>query len=601
MTAGLALGVFAAAQAQPPVIPFPPVMQPQDQSYQQFLALLQREDAPAADAGNATPDGSTPSISEGRLPRPSADAADAEQLPLPSGTPAPAGDATSGAAAENPAGENGAEDDPDQAKLTLADVIASLYRSYPEILQAREEIERTRGGQIATFGAFDTVLNGFTLNEPTGFYENYRHGLGAARRTWWGGYLSAGYRIGRGDFQPWFKERETNEGGEFKVGIGQALLQGRAIDPYRVAVFQASLDRQAAGPIIQQAILYSAQEAALFYWEWVAAGALVQAQRELLDLAEERGEQIEVGFRADKFAEIDLVFNRQLIAERRAMLLKAEQKYRTTTFKLSLYLRGESGQPVVPAEAWLPHQFPEIEPPADRDFAADLAAALSRRPEPQLLQLEIRRIEWERQLAYNDRLPRLDLVAEASQDVGGAASNPDNKGPFELLVGLEADVPIQRRKARGKVIETTAKIAQTTQKLRLQRDKIGAELRTAYNRLQLAEQIVTQAELSLRAAFDALDRFKFGFQQGKVDLIALNLIETTANETEIKLVEAQQEWFSALAALQLALGLDPLDQAMVISALPDSDRPGPGNLPEFGPLDQEAFDADWRRRNQGRP
>ena len=86
--------------------------------------------------------------------------------------------------------------------------------------------------------------------------------------------------------------------------------------------------------------------------------------------------------------------------------------------------------------------------------------------------------------------------------------------------------------------------------------------------------------MSLRAAIDTLRRFRNGFEEGKIDLIYLNLLETKANESEIKLVEAQRAWFAALGEFQLALGLDPLDQAMLISQLPPSDMPGPGNLPK---------------------
>ena len=149
-----------------------------------------------------------------------------------------------------------------------------------------------------------------------------------------------------------------------------------------------------------------------------------------------------------------------------------------------------------------------------------------------------------------------------------------------MLVGVQGEVPIQRRKARGKIQSTSAKMAQIEQKLRLQRDKIGAELQTAYNALLLSVQAVEQAELALRAAVETLSRYRFGFERGKVDLIYINLLESKVNESEIKLVEAQRNWFVALAEMQAALGLDPLDQAMLISLLPDSTRPGPGNLPQ---------------------
>ncbi len=471
--------------------------------------------------------------------------------------------------------------------LKLADVIASVYRSYPLIEQARLERSRAGGQLLEAYGAYDTKLQGYSLAEPVGFYHNYRNGIGVARQTWWGGYLSAGYRIGRGDFQPWYKERETNQAGEFKLAFAAPLLQGRAIDAQRVAVFQASLAGQAAAPLVQLSLLTASREAAAIYWEWVAAGAVLEAQRELLALAEARGEQFEVGFKAGKFAEIDLILNSQLIAERRGKVFETEQKFRATGFKLSVYLRDEVGQTMIPTDDWLPHHFPIIKELPPSEFQTDLADALTRRPEPMLLQFEKRQVLLEQQLARNQILPSLDLVSEASQDLGTPASSSNDKGQFELLVGVQGEVPIQRRKARGKIQQTSAKMASIDQKLRLQRDKIGAELHTAYNALTLTAQVVDQAEAALRAALETLASYRFAFETGsaqirgsKVDLIYINLLETKVNETELKLVEAQRTWFVALAEMQAALGLDPLDQAMLLSSLPDSERLGPGNLPK---------------------
>ena len=477
--------------------------------------------------------------------------------------------------------------------LSIADVIASLYQCYPEILQAREEFRRTNGELVSSWGAFDTKLKGYTLNEPTGFYENSRHGIGLARQAWWGGYLSAGYRIGRGDFQPWYKERETDKGGEFKVGWIQPLLQGRAIDLNRVGVFRASLARQAAQPIVQQTILDSARAATENYWKWVAAGTVLKAQRELLELAETRGAKFEAGLKIGKFAKIDVVLNRQLIAERRGKVLESQRKFQEAAFKLSLYLRDEGCRPIVALESWLPEQFPVTERPRDGNLQQDLAESLARRPEPRVLQVEIQRVRYEQQLACNNLLPSIDLVTEVSQDMGIPASSKDDKGEFLLVVGVQGEIPIQRRKARGKIQSTSAKIAQLRQKLFLQQNKIEAELKTAYNSLLLSSQIVEQAEISLRAAFNALARYTLVFDSGKIDLIYLNLLETKANETEIKLIEAQGNWFVTLAQMQAALGLDPLEQSLLVSELPFSSRPGPGRLPSLDELDAEEVEQDW--------
>jgi outer membrane protein TolC len=460
-----------------------------------------------------------------------------------------------------------------QESLTLADVIASLYVSFPEIQRARREPAIAGGELLSAYGAYDSKFHAESLSEPTGFYVNYRNGLGLARQTWWGGYAAAGYRIGRGDFQPWYKERETNEAGEFKVAFSQPLLQGRAIDAQRVAVFRASLAQQAADPLIQLTILDTARSGAIAYWDWVTTGQFLVAQRELLELAKKRGEQFEVGLKAGKFAEVDVILNTQLIAERQAKMLESEQKFRDTSFKLSLYLRDEDGRPLVPEEGWLPIAYPAIERQAFDDVESDLAGAMSRRPEPQLLQIEIQQVQLDRQLARNEMLPQLNLIGEASQDMGPRASRNNDKGEFELLLGVASEVPIQRRKARGKLQSTAGKIAQVNEKLRITQDKIAVEIQSAANALRLTKQIVEQNEAALKAARDALVRYRFAFDSGKIDLIYLNLLETKVNETEIKVAEAHRNWFIAIASMQFALGLDPLDQAMQLSNTELSEMP----------------------------
>lgn len=477
--------------------------------------------------------------------------------------------------------------------LTVADVVASVYRSYPEINQARQAAQLAQGQLTEAYGAYDTKLKGFTLSEPSGFYENYRHGIGVARQIWWGGNVAAGYRVGRGVFQPWYLERETEKGGEFKVALSQPLLRGRAIDPQRIAIFRSSLARQAADPIVQEALLYTSRDALSLFWEWVAAGATLQARKDLLEVAESRGEQFQVGFQAGKFAEIDVVLNRQLIAERRAQALEAQRKFRATALKLSMYLRDDVGNPLIPADPWLPSSFPVIEPLPPENLDEDISLALMQRPEPRMLQIELRQLELDRRVARNQTLPRFDFVVQGSQDVGLAASKSDDKGEFVLVIGAEGEVPIQRRKARGKLLSTAAKIAQVNEKLRLQQDKIAVEIRMAYSNLSLLTEVVQQAELALQTAFDSLDRYRFAFDRGKIDLIYLNLLETKAYETEIKLIESRQKWFAELAAYQAAAGLDPIDQANVVTGLPLSPPPFPTNE-DPTPADPEAFDRDWQ-------
>ena len=486
-------------------------------------------------------------------------------------------------------------------ELTLADVIASIYRSFPVVEQARLQQSVARGDLVSSFGAFDTRLYGGSLSEPSGVYRNYRLEIGLARRTWWGGYVGAGYRLGRGDFAPWYKERETDKSGEYKLAATFPLLQGRAIDAYRVAIFQASVDQRLAEPLLQQAILDTALEATRVYWQWVAAAASVTAQESLLSLAKTRGEQLDTGFKAGRFKEVDVIFNRQLIAEREGKVLETQQKLVSASSKLAIFLRDDNGQIIFPVQSWAPLRYPIVQPPPAGDFQADLSQALSRRPEPKSLSLEIQRLQYEQRLARNQLLPHFDVIGEASQDAGDAASSANDKSRFELLVGVQGEVPIQRRKARGKLQSVSAKTMQLNEKLRLQQDKIASELQIAFGSLNLAAGRVKQAETALRTAVDALERYRFAFTQGYVDLIYLNLLETKANESEIKLIEAQENWFDWLAAMQAALGLDPLDQSLTVGRLPRSQMPTPGSFQNLQTPSEDALRQDWQRNGRAAP
>jgi len=484
------------------------------------------------------------------------------------------------------------------SSLSLADVVASVYRYFPVIQQARLEEGIAEGQLLSSMGAYDLRLNAYSLSQPEGFYQTYRHGLGAIRQTWWGGYVTAGYRLGRGQFEPWYKERETNRGGEFALGFGLPLLQGRAIDPQRVEVFRSGLARQAVGPGIQVTLLEYCQDAAALYWEWVAAGAIMVAQEELLELAKLRQSQFEQGAEAGAYARIDVVFNRQLVAQRASRRLDAERKFRAAGFKLSLYLRDFSGNSLVPDDPWLPKHFPVITPVAGSDFNSDFQQALARRPELQLLSIAIQDVTLDRRLAQNQTLPNLDLLAEAAQDTGERLSSGNDKGQFELMLGIQSDVPLQRRNALGRIQQASAKISQIQEKLRLQRDKIAVELRTAHNALTLAQQQVDQMELALKSAFETLQGYRFGFQRGFTDLVQLNLLEIQTNEIELLLVDVQRAWFVALAQMQAALGLDPLEQALLVAALPESTRIGPGDFPFEIPPNAEELEADWKMLQQ---
>jgi outer membrane protein TolC len=450
-------------------------------------------------------------------------------------------------------------------KLLLSDVIASTYRAFPLLEIARLQAGVASGQQTSALGAYDTKLEYYTLNQPVGFYETYRSGIGVARQLWWGGYASAGYRIGRGNFEPWYRERQTNGGGEFKIALVQPLLQGRAIDPNRVELFQSNLRRQSVEPEIQNQVLIAGKEAAIGYWNWVEIGNVLKAQERLLEIAVKRGENLELAYAKKLSTQLDLAQNGQRITERRIKVNDSRQKFRDTAFKLSMFLRNEVGEPMLVPPEWLPEDFPEISTMEVGDFEQDLQTAMLARPELKLINIDLQSTRWDLSLARNQLLPNVDFTLQTAQNVGQGTSSINDKGEFQLESGIVGGVPIQRRKASGKIQSSETKLAQISQKFVFQKNKIGIELQTARNALDIAQLNLVQAREQLKLANDTLDLFRLEFNAGRRDLFFLLEQEVKVNDSEIKLLDVERDFYIALASLQAALGLDPLEQSTILN------------------------------------
>ncbi len=127
-----------------------------------------------------------------------------------------------------------------------------MYASYPYLHAALYERDVAQGYQLAAAGSFDTKLKAASENGPTGYYQTYRQMIGLVQPTYNGGEIFGGYRIGRGDYQPWYQERQTNDGGEFKAGVAVPLGRNRTIDARRAELWRSTFEIQRVEPDIQR-------------------------------------------------------------------------------------------------------------------------------------------------------------------------------------------------------------------------------------------------------------------------------------------------------------------------------------------------------------
>lgn len=445
--------------------------------------------------------------------------------------------------------------EPASRPIELQDVISSVLSTYPMVQAAALQFDLAQGRVTSAEGAFDVKLKGASENGPLGFYETYRHSLGAVQPLPTGGEVFGGYRIGRGRFQPWYQERQTNDGGEFKGGLSVPLSRNQAIDARRAGVFKASLDLAAADPQFRSEVILVVQAASESYWTWVAANAHQRIAEQVLTLATTRNEGLKEEVRMGAKAPPVLKDNRRSILSREAKLIDARRKVAQTAARLSVFLRTPTGEPMLPSEDQVPG-FAEPQRPDDQLKDRLLQQAIQYRPDLRELDLSIERIDVEILESQNDLLPNIDAIVVGSQDMGQATSKKRDKSEFELEAALVIDVPLQRRKARGKLSSLEAKRAQLALKRRLSEDKIQTELAVAVAGLKAAyERVQRTTEAQELAEFMAeVEREKFA--AGESNLLSVALREEKAAEAAGTAINALLEYQIGLTSLRAAVGVD---------------------------------------------
>lgn len=440
--------------------------------------------------------------------------------------------------------------------LQFEDLMSSVEAHFPLILAARTEIEIAQARVLGASGAFDTRLSASGLTDVDGYYESDRVDISLEQPLRYSGAkLVGGYRLGAGDFADYDGKAKTNEDGELRFGVKLPLLQGRAIDPRRVAEWRAEIELEQAQPEILTKRLETTLKAAETYWSWVASGRRLEISRRLLGLAEDRQAQVELGVREGQLAPIAIKENQRLIVDRRSKLIGAVRKLQKAAIELSLYLRDGDGQPIVPVDSMLPIDFPEARPPEEVLVPQDIDQALGMRPELRAAELELSKLAMDLSLARNSNLPTVEFGVFASQDLGGAVNTPDDKGEFEFTAGLRVGVPLQRSSPRGKAREIEGKIKKQERELQFARDVVTADVQDASSALRQTWERLEQALENVRLAGDLAEAERVQVRAGESDLFRLNLRENQAALAGDAHVSVLQEHFSAIARYRAVLGV----------------------------------------------
>jgi len=406
------------------------------------------------------------------------------------------------------------------APLTLDEVQNSAQQAFPGLLAAKQRQLAAEGEYQTAEGAFDTVLKVQNRWSATGLYQNRNNDVSIEQPTSFGGTtFFGGWRRGNGDYPVYDGKSLTATDGEARLGVNIPLWRNREIDQRRASLKQAELGQMIAGHEYDQILLEIRRLAAHRYWDWVLAGQRLQIAERLLHIAEQRDAGIRKRVTAGDIPKFEALDNRRAIIERRERRVMAQRMLEQSAIQLSLYWRDPEGRPRMPVAEELPYGFPGQEPTITLDYSKALQTAQAQRPELRRLEMQSRQTHTDLELQQNQRSPEVDLSVMGAKDIG---NGKDSLNRNELYVGLNFNMPLQRRVASGRAQVAGANLQRLKSERVLLEDRIAAEVKDILSALSAARQRRTLTLLQQAAAQKLEEGERTRFELGDSTLLIIN-------------------------------------------------------------------------------
>jgi outer membrane protein TolC len=436
--------------------------------------------------------------------------------------------------------------------LEMREVFDAVALRHPESEIARRDVDKAEGRKFGVRGVWDPQLKLTNYVVPLGYYRYTSFESMIRQETpLWGLGIYAGYRATWGKLPIYRLDRETQSGGEFRLGADLPLWKDRKIDERRANVSKGDYLAQESRCRQDSTRLRLALAAATTYWDWVESGQDVRIQKEVLEWANDRDAGLREQAVVGQIADIVVVDNQRLVLERRSKLVKAEQSWQEASIKLSLFLRDQNAQPVLVAEERLPALDAVVTRDLSFDLDRDLELAIKQRPELCELERNLAAANVDLALARNQVAPQVNLQSYVAKDIG---SGPANLAPVEAGAAVVVSMPLALRSARGKAREADAARQGLVAKYQMQADKIRTEVRLAAVKLRAAQQQAELAKEQQRVARDLVAAEREKFSQGVSTLVVVNLRELAAAQAATDAVEAIANVERAKLAYHIALG-----------------------------------------------
>jgi outer membrane protein, heavy metal efflux system len=435
-------------------------------------------------------------------------------------------------------------------ELALNEVVRAVELRFPSILAAEQDRIAAEGDRLAAAGGFDPSWRSSGMAIPIGGYPSGRFDTVVEQPLpFWGSSVFAGYRLGLGDFPVYDGKLATNQYGEVRAGARVNLLRDGPIDRRRANIKRTEIGVDVAARTVEQQRLDAVRLGSFRYWDWVGAGRKVELSQSWLDLARERDTGLARRVETGDLADIERQDNQRAILQRTAHFVAAQRTLQQAAIELSMYLRDERGNAILPPTSRLPRQIPE---PTAFD-AAGLAeaerAALARRPEVKRLEHQRDQAEVEQEFATNQQRPAIDLVVMGAKDLGPGDPKQDKPS---LEAGVMIDIPLLNRTARGRAQAASAQVERIDAQTKLVRDRVVADVRDAVSALIAAGERVKMLRAEVDMAQQLAKQEAKRLELGEGNVLLVNLREQAALDAGLRYVDTLVEWHKAMAAYRAA-------------------------------------------------
>jgi outer membrane protein TolC len=408
--------------------------------------------------------------------------------------------------------------------------------------------------------AWDLNLTNGTQINPSGYYNGWATQFMLEQNLpLWGAQVYGGYRLSGGFLANYDKNR-TQEDGEWIVGMKVNLLRDGVIDRRRVAIGQARLDMELAQPIILRQYLDFIRAAAFAYGQWTAAGKRLQVTEELLKLAQQRQEWIQLQIQAGAVADIVNVDNLRLVINRQLMITQAQRRFEQAALELSLFWRDDQEAPQIAKREQLPEKFPLLMQAEPSLLDGHLSKAYLFRPELRRLELSKQKLEWEKRLARNALLPNVDLSLEAINSKAVKREKDIEKN--EIAAKLDFKMPLQQSEARGRIEVATAQMQRLQLEQQFAKDRIEQEVKDAFSALAATGKLLELAEKNVYLSQQLEVAEWTRVQQGSSDLLNLQIREQATFDARLMEIEAKADQFRASIQYRTAIAADAPSQIL---------------------------------------